>query len=181
MAITFTRQTIRRFTRIGLLVALLSWPVVWGFSTWLSETRAAAAERIRTEGVEVQATPLSIAGSLGWQKRDIGYDFTYRFTDKAGRTIIGSDQVRVSVNSVARGQYEAMRDTGSPNGIRPDARITVVYLPSKPEVNGMRLRFDSTRVPDGSWAFMAGFGAALVLGAVVIGVGSFMEKRFRPG
>ena len=44
-----------------------------------------------------------------------------------------------------------------------------------------RLRFDSTRVPDGSWAFMAGFGTALVLGAAVIGVGSFMEKRFRPG
>lgn len=181
MAMTFTRQTIRRFTRVGLLVALLSWPAVWGFSTWLSDTRAAAAERIRTEGVEVQATPLSIAGSLGWQKRDIGYDFTYRFTDKAGRTIVGSDQVRVSVNSVARNQYEAMRDSGSPNGIRPDARIPVVYLPSKPEVNGMRLRFDSTRVPDGSWAFMAGFGTALVLGAIVIGIGSFMEKRFRPG
>jgi hypothetical protein len=181
MALTFTRTTIRRFTRVGLLVALLSWPAVWAFSTWLSDSRAAAAERIRTEGVEVQATPLSIAGSLGWQKRDIGYDFTYRFTDKAGRTVIGSDQVRVSVNSVARGQYEAMRDPGSPNGIRPDARIAVVYLPSDPAVNGMRLRYDSTRIPDGSWAFMAGFGTALVLGAVVIGVGSFMEKRFRPG
>jgi hypothetical protein len=181
MAMTFTRATIRRFTRVGLLVALLSWPAVWGLSSWLATTRAEAAERIRTEGVEVQATPISITGSLGWQKRDIGYDFTYRFTDKAGRTFTGSDQVRVSVNSVARGQYEAMRDSGSPNGVRPDARVPVVYLPSDPQVNGLRLRYDSSRVPDGSWAFMAGFGTALVLGAVVIGVGSFMEKRFRPG
>lgn len=181
MPMTFTRQTIRRFTRIGLLAALLSWPAIWAFSSWLAGERAAAAERIRTEGVEVQATPLSINGSLGWQKRDIGYDFTYRFTDKAGRAVIGSDSVRVSVNSLARQQYDAMRDVNSPNGISPDARVAVVYLPSKPEVNGMRLRFDSTRVPDGSWAFMAGFGTALVLGAVVIGIGSFMEKRFRPG
>ena len=181
MPMTFTRQTIRRFTRIGLVVALLSWPAVWAFSTWLADSRAAAAERIRTEGVEVQATPLSMSFSLGWQKRDIGYDFTYRFTDKAGRAIVGSDSVRVSVNSIARQQYDAMRDPGSPNGIRPEARIPVVYLPSKPEVNGMRLRFDSTRIPDGSWAFMAGFATALVLGAAVIGVGSFMEKRFRPG
>lgn len=181
MALTFTRRTIRCFTRVGLVVALLSWPAVWGFSSWMSSSRAAAMERIRAEGVEVQATPLSISGSLGWQKRDIGYDFTYRFTDKAGRTIVGSDSVRVSVNSVARNQYDAMRDSGSPNGIRPDARVTVVYLPSEPDVNGLRLRYDSTRVPDGSWAFMAGFGTALVLGAIVIGVGSFMEKRFRPG
>ena len=181
MPMTFTRRTIRRFTRIGLLVALLSWPTVWAVSTWLSDTRAAAMERIRTEGVEIEATPLKIDSALGWQKRDIGYDFTYRFTDKAGRTIVGSDSVRVSVNSFARQQYEKMRDPNAPNGIRPDARIAVVYLPSRPEVNGMRLRFDSMRVPDGSWAFMAGFGTALVLGAVVIGVGSFMEKRFRPG
>lgn len=181
MSLTFTRATIRRFTAAGLVAALLSWPAVWALSLHLSASRAAALERMRTEGVEVEATPLSISGSLGWQKRDIGYDFTYRFADKAGRTVIGSDSVRVSVNSAARNQYENMRDSNSPGGIAPNARIAVIYLPDDPSVNGLRLRYDSTRVPDGSWAFMAGFGTALVLGAIVIGVGSFMEKRFRPG
>ncbi|HEX2890704.1 DUF3592 domain-containing protein [Vineibacter terrae] len=180
MALTFTRRTIRLFTRVGLVVALAAWPVVWGTSHYLFVTRTAFLERMRSEGVVVDARPVAIDGTLGWQRRDLHYDVTYRFEDKQGRAFTGKDFVTVSPNSAARNAFEALRDPQNPAAFRPDARVPVMYLPDDPRVNGLKLRFDIARVPEGSWGFMAGFASAVILGALVIGIGTLMEKRFRP-
>ncbi|HKU98781.1 MAG TPA: DUF3592 domain-containing protein [Vineibacter sp.] len=178
--ITFTRRTIRLFTRIGLLVALFAWPVVWATSHYLFVMRTAALERMRSEGVVVDAVPTMLAGVLSWQKRDYHYDVTYSFADAQNRTVTGRDSVTVSPNSAARTAFEALRDPASPSGLRSDARVPVMYLPADPSVNGLKLRYDIARVPEGSWGFMAGFASAVVLAGLVIGIGTLMEKRFRP-
>lgn len=178
--LTFTRRTIRRFTRIGLLVALLAWPVVWASSHYLFVVRTAALERMRSEGVVVDAIPTMLGGALSWQKRDYHFDIAYRFTDAQNRAVTGRDSVTVSPNSSARAAFEALRDPASPSGLRSDARVSVMYLPADPAVNGLKLRYDIARVPEGSWGFMAGFASAVVLAGLVIGTGTLMEKRFRP-
>jgi hypothetical protein len=180
MALTFTRRTIRLFTRAGLLAALLAWPVVWATSHYLFVIRSAALERMRTEGVVVDAVPLSITGTLGWQRRTYDYDIVYRFEDAAGRAFTGRDSVSVSPNSTARNAFEALRDPARPESLRADARVPVIYLPADPTVNGLKLRIDIARVPEGSWGFMAGLAAAFVLAGLVIGIGTIMERRFRP-
>lgn len=177
---TFTRRTIRLFTRTGLLVALLAWPVVWATSHYLFVARTAALERMRSEGVVVDAVPITLGGALGWQKRDYTYDVAYRFTDAQNRTVTGRDAVTVSPNSAARAAFEALRDPASASGLRSDARVPVMYLPADPAVNGLKLRYDIARVPEGSWGFMAGFASTVVLAGLVIGAGTLMEKRFRP-
>jgi hypothetical protein len=181
MALTFTRRTIRLFTRIGLLAALAAWPVVWGTSHYLFVTRTAALERMRSEGVVVDAVPVSLVGTLSWQGREYHYAIGYRFQDSAGHGVSGTDGVTVSPNSAARQAFEAMRDPSAPGAFKPEARVPVVYLPSDPAVNGLKLRYDIARVPEGSWGFMAGFAAALLIAALVVGIGTLMEKRFRPG
>jgi hypothetical protein len=180
MALTFTRRTIRLFTRAGLLVALLAWPAVWATSHYLFVTRSAALERMRAEGVVVDARPVAIAGTLGWQRREFTYDVRYRFEDQKGRAFSGADSLVVSPNSAARNAFEAMRDPAAPAGFKADARVQVLYLPADPTINGLKVRYDIARVPDGSWGFMAGLGATVLLGAIVIGVGTVMERRFRP-
>ncbi|MCW5748804.1 MAG: DUF3592 domain-containing protein [Alphaproteobacteria bacterium] len=180
MALTFTRRTIRIFTRVGLLAALLSWPVVWATSHILFVTRTAALEQMKSEGVVVEAVPVAITGTLGWQRRLLHYDVAYRFEDARGRAYSGSDSVSVSPNSAARAAFDALRDPANPAGFRPEARVTVIYLPSDPRVNGLKLRYDIARVPEGSWGFMAGLASALILAALVLGIGTLMEKRFRP-
>lgn len=181
MALTFTRRTIRLFTRVGLLAAVAAWPIVWAASHYLFVTRTAALERMHSEGIVVDATPIAIAGALSWQKRDYYYDVTYRFQDAQNRAFAGRDSVTVSPNSAARAAFEALRDPTNPAGFRPDARVSVMYLPADPAVNGLKLRFDIARVPEGSWGFMAGFATTVILGGLVIGIGTLMEKRFRPG
>ncbi len=178
--ISFTRRTIRLFTRIGLVVALVAWPLVWGTSHYLFVTRTAALERMRSEGVVIDATPIALTGALDWQKRSYHYDITYRFADTQNRMVTGRDGVTVSPNSAARATFEALRDPASPTGFRSDARVPVMYLPADPTVNGLKVRFDIARVPDGSWGFMAGFAATVVVAGLVIGIGTLMEKRFRP-
>ncbi len=180
MALTFTRRTIRLFTRAGFLVALVSWPAVWGLSHWLFVNRTAALERMRSEGRVVEAVPLSIDGSLGWQRRTYHYEIAYRFADAAGRSVTGRDSISVAPNSAARNSFEAMRDPAASSGIKPDARVEVMYLPADPGRNGLKLRYDMARVPEGSWGFMAGLGTAVIVAAIVIGVGTMMERRFRP-
>ena len=177
MALTFTRRTIRLFTRIGLLVALAAWPIVWATSHFLFVTRTAALERMRSEGIVVAAIPVSLAGPPG---RTIRYDITYRFEDARGRTFTGSDSVTVSSNSAARAAFDALRDPANPAGFKPDARVPVIYLPSDPEENGLKLRFDIARVPEGSWGFMAGLATTVIVAAVVLVIGTYMEKHFRP-
>ena len=177
MALTFTRRTIRLFTRIGLLVALAAWPIVWATSHYLFVTRTAALERMRSEGVVVAATPVSVAGEPG---RNIRYDVAYRFEDAKGRSFTGRDSVTVSANSAAKAAFDALRDPANPAAFRPEARVPVIYLPSDPDVNGLKLRYDIARVPEGSWGFMAGLGATVIVAALVLGIGTFMEKRFRP-
>jgi hypothetical protein len=180
MALTFTRRTVRLFTRIGLLVALAAWPVVWGTSHYLFVTRTAALERMRSEGVVIAATPVSVTAALGWQRRTYTYDVAYRFADAKGRAFTGRDSVVVSPNSAARNAFEALRDPANPAGFRPDARLPVMYLPADPAVNGLKVRVDIERVPEGSWGFMAGLAATVILAGLVIGGGTLMERRFRP-
>ncbi len=177
MALTFTRRTIRLVTRIGLLVALAAWPIVWATSHILFVTRTAALERIRSEGVVVPATPVSVTAAPG---RTMRFDVAYRFQDARGRTFTGSDSVTVSANSAARAAFDALRDPANPAAIRPDARVPVIYLPGDPDVNGLKLRFDIARVPEGSWGFMAGLAATVIVAAVVLGIGTYMERHFRP-
>lgn len=180
MALTFTRRTIRLFTRVGLVVALAAWPIVWGTSHYLFVTRTAALERMRGEGVVVDAVPVSIAGAPAWQGNNYNYNIAYRFPDSDGRNVTGSDTIAVSPNSAARQAFEAMRDPSNPAAVKPAARVAVIYLPAEPAVNGLKMRYDIARVPEGSWGFMAGFASALLVAALVIGIGTLMEKRFRP-
>jgi hypothetical protein len=180
MALTFTRRTIRLFTRVGLLVALAAWPAVWATSHFLFVTRTAALERMRSEGVVIDARPVAIVGTLGWQRREYTYEVRYGFEDATGRAVTGADSIVVSPNSAARTAFEALRDPANPAAFKADARVQVLYLPSDPAVNGLKLRYDIARVPEGSWGFMAGFASTVILGAIVIGIGTLMENRFRP-
>ncbi|HJQ60779.1 MAG TPA: hypothetical protein VJ890_28000 [Vineibacter sp.] len=181
MALTFTRGAIRRFTRIGLIVALAAWPAVWATSHYLFVTRTAFLERIRTTGIAIEATPTAMTATQGWQRRELHIDIAYRFDDAKGRAFTGRDTVVVSPNSTARAGFDALRDPAAPGGFKPEARVPVLYLPDDPRVNGLKLRFDIARVPEGSWGFMAGLASTVVIAAVVIGVGTVMERRFRPG
>lgn len=180
MALTFTRRTIRRFTRIGLLVALAAWPAVWATSHYLFVTRTAALERMRSEGVVVAAIPVSITGDTGAPQRLIHYHVTYRFDDSGGRAHTGSDSVTVSSNSAARAAFDALREPANRTAFRADARVPVIYLPADPAVNGLKLRYDIASVPESSGGFMAGLAATVVIVTMVLGIGTFMEKNFRP-
>jgi hypothetical protein len=180
MPLTFTRATIRRFTRVGLVVALAAWPAVWATSHYLFLTRTAFLERMRSGAVQVEARPVAMTATLGWQRREMHYEIAYRFDDRNGRPVTGRDTVVVSPNSVARAGFEALRDPATPGGFKAEARVTVVYLPDDPRVNGLKLRVDIARVPEGSWGFMAGLATTVIIAAVVIGIGTMMERRFQP-